>query len=212
MKKSIFALLVLCLTLNVFAQKDNLTLKSSSSISSVDSSFVSLGGGASNLTKSYVDEDKTRTDKVFYVGTHSYRSNFRLSEVNDLLNPALGKLETLLDDATVRKAGASYAVKMNISTPIKNFECLSTMNYKKVQSGAKTIHTYAFTKFNMVFTDFVIEVTTEDLNGQTKISMRNIAAIKGSTIAKLKKVFAVGRFESALKDNMKAFKKGVGGI
>jgi len=80
-----------------------------------------------------------------------------------------------------------------------------------VRRGQKVIHLYRFTNFSMIFTDMVIQAEVETVGGQTKIRLNQIAAVKATAHAKLKGFLAVGKFEKALRENIKRFKDGVGG-
>ena len=195
--------------------QDNLTLSKFSTAASTPAFFIQLGGGSAMTSKTYVDdENKVRTDKIYYTTTHSYGSTFRPDDLNRLLNPANGRLGELFEDTTVRRSAApgAFDVMMIISTPIKNFDCASTLKYTAVKQGLKTIHFYRFTNFSMIFTDMVIQVEVEQVGTMTRVKLGQIAAVKGSAYSKLKSFLAVGKFEKALRENIKRFKDGVRGV
>lgn len=194
---------------------DNLVLTRYMEASEVPSSFLSLGGGSNMTSKSYQDDDnKKRSDKVYYTTTHSYSSSYRMEDITRLMNPADGRLGDLFEETTIARSAAAaiYDVMMGISTPIKNFDCASKLSFKNFKSGAKNVFVYSFSNFNMVFTDMVIQVEVEAAGSGTKIKLSQIAAVKGSTYSKLKRYLAVGKFEKALKENIRKFKDGVGGV
>lgn len=194
---------------------DNLRLTQYKNASDIPSSLLALGGGSAMTNKTFKDDDgNTRSDKIYYTGTHSYTSSYRQEDILRLLNPSDGKLGNLFEDTSVNKSARAglYDVLMKISTPIKNFDCSSTLTYKTIKSGNKNVFTYSFTNFNMVFTDMVIQIEVDSSSGDSQINVKQIMAMKGSTYSKLKNVFAVGKFEKAMKENMKRLKDGVGGI
>lgn len=98
------------------------------------------------MNKSYQDEGKTRTDKIYYTTTHSYESSFKTEDVLRILNPSDGRLGSLFEDTTVNKGTKSgtFKVMMNISTPLKDFNCESILTFKKSNNGNKHIFTYAY--------------------------------------------------------------------
>lgn len=194
---------------------DNLTMTKYTNSSQLPESFYNLGGGNAMASKTYKDDDgKARTDKVYYITTHSYKSSYKMEDVARLLNPAAGRLGSLFEDTEVNKSSNTgvFNVLMEISTPIKNFSCASILNFKNSQEGKKNVFVYTFSNFNMVFTDLVIKVELEDLNSELKVKVSQIAALKGSTYTKLSNYFAVGKFEKSMKLNIKKLKDGVGGI
>jgi hypothetical protein len=211
---ALMCLITLVLSADSRAVSDNLTLTKYMNSSEVPSSFLGLGGGQGMVNKSYRDDDdKSRTDKIYYTTSHSYNSSYRAEDVARLMNPADGRLGNLFEDTSVSKSsGAGYSVMMEISTPIKRFNCASTLNFKNFKSGNKNVFVYHFSNFNMVFTDMVIQVEVESVGANTKIKLSQIAAIKGSTYSKLKSFLAVGKFEKALKENIRKFKDGIGGV
>ncbi|MBA2404622.1 MAG: hypothetical protein H0V66_07615 [Bdellovibrionales bacterium] len=194
---------------------DNLTLNKHTDSSQLSPTFFNLGGGAAMSDKTYHDDDqKTRTDKVYYTSTHSYNSNYSSKEIAMILNPSTGRLGNLFEDTKVEKSSKSngFNVMMGISTPLKTFDCASTLTFKSFKSSGKDIYVYTFSNFNMVFTGIVIQVEVEEVGPETKIKLFQIAAVKGSTYDKLKSYLAVGKFEKALKVNIRKLKDGVGGI
>jgi hypothetical protein len=210
---SFICLVVLLIATDTRAAADNLTLNKYFHSSELPNSFYILGGGSTMAAKKYQDDEgKQRSDKVYYTITHSYSSSYTGSDMDTLLNPASGNLGELLDKTDVKKnkSSESYDVVMAISTPLKTFMCENTLAFKKSKAGNKSIYKYSFTNFNMVFTDLVIQVEVEDKGLESKISVSQIAALKGSTYEKLKTYFAVGKFEKAVKLNLLTFKYGVG--
>lgn len=211
---SFICLAVLLIATDTRAAADNLSLNKYFHSSELPSSFYNLGGGSTMANKKYGDDDgKQRSDKVYYTITHSYSSSYKGSDIDSRLNPASGHLGELLDKTDLKKnnGGDSYDVVMAISTPLKTFMCENTLTFKKSKVGNKSIYKYSFSQFNMVFTDMVIQVEVEDTGSDSKISISQIAALKGSTYEKLKTYFAVGKFEKAVKLNLASFKLGVGG-
>lgn len=193
---------------------DNLSLKSYDSYSDVPAPFKTLGGGVVLDTLSYKDDSgASRTDKTFYTASHSYKSTYKSKDIAKILNPGEGRLGSLFEDTTVSlNKSKSFDVLMTISTPLKDFDCASKLVYKNTSEGIKNVFVYSFSGFNMVFTSMTIKIEMEEVGPTTNIKLTQIAAVKGSTMAKLEKYWAVGQFEKALKANMQKLKKGVGGI
>jgi hypothetical protein len=211
---SIVCLAILLVATDTRAAADNLTLNKYLHSSELPSSFYTLGGASSMASKKYTGDDgKQRSDKVYYTITHSYSSSYTGSDIDSLLNPASGHLGELLDKTDVKKSrsGDSYDIVMAISTPLKTFMCENTLTFKKTKVGNKSIYKYSFTDFNMVFTDMVIQVEVVDTGSDSKVSIFQIAALKGSTYEKLKSYFAVGKFGKAVKLNLATIKYGIGG-
>ncbi len=209
--KLLFTFLIL--TLSLFASADDFfSLKKYTNVHNIPQAFYFLGGGASMVNKAYLDDDGVqRDDKIYYTIIHKYKSALSASEIRRLLNPANNRLGKLFEDTTVtktKKAG-EFKVLMNITTPLKNFPCESTLTYS---TNSSDTFTYRFTDFNMVFTDFIIQIEIEELENYTKVSLFQIAALKGMTHQKLKKFFAVERFENSLKGNIYKFKQGINGF
>lgn len=214
MSKILSALLLL-ISLNTVLAADNLTLTKHKDASSIPKEALAMGGGQAMINRTYTDDDQVkRADKVFYTTTHSYNSNLRIDDLRDLLDPSGDRLETLFDKTSVKKSSRAglYDVNMEISTPIKDFDCGSILNFSKVKKGNKEVFTYTFSNFTRVFTDMTIQVEIEGVGSGSKVRLSQIAAVKGSTIGKLKMFLAVGKFEKALKGNLQKFKAGVGGI
>lgn len=194
---------------------DNLTMTKYTQSSLLPESFLNLGGGSTMVNRTYKDQSgKIRSDKVYYTINHSYKSHYKASDVANLLNPASGKMGSILQNTDVKKSSKNgiFEVLMEISTPIKDFLCTSFLFYKNFQDGNKNVFIYSFTNFNMVFTDMVIRVEVEEVNSELKIRVTQIAALKGMTYDKLKTYFAVGKFEKSIKENIKKLKDGVGGV
>lgn len=211
---SFICLAILLIATDTRAAADNLTLHKYFHSTELPSSFYTLGGASSMASKKYIDDDgKQRSDKVYYTISQSYSSSYRVSDIDTLLNPASGHLEKLLDKTDVKRSRNhdSYDVVMAISTPLKTFMCENTLTFNKSKVGNKTIYKYSFTDFNMVFTDMVIQVEVVDTGSDSKVSISQIAALKGSTYEKLKTYFAVGKFEKAIKVNLSTIKYGIGG-
>lgn len=208
---SLLGLFILAFTLDTRAAGDNLKLVRYDEAGSVPSHLMSLLGSDAKLKSYKDDEGMSRTDKKYYVTTHSYASSYRLSDITKMLNPADGKLETLFEETTLNKTSSQnvFKVMMTIVTPIKNFDCESTLSF----SANRNVFNYRFSNFNMVFTDMAIQVIVEEVNGTAQISLTQIAALKGNTYKKLANTpFAMGSFEKALKKNIRQFKTGVGGL
>lgn len=109
---------------------DNLTMTKYTHSSKLPESFFNMGGGKNMAYKTFKDDEgKSRTDKIYYTTTHSYKSTFRAEEVAKLLNPASGRLGTLFADTEVKRSSNSgvFNVMMDISTPLKTFSCASTL-------------------------------------------------------------------------------------
>lgn len=194
---------------------DNLTLTKFTHSSQVPGDYMALGGGSAMSGKTYKDDEgKVRSDKIYYTISHSYNSTYKMSDISKIMNPASGRLGSLFADTQVNKSSkvGSYDVMMEISTPLKDFECGSSMTFKNALDGKKNVYTYSFTNFNMVFTDMVIKVEVEEVGPSSKIKLSQIVAVKGSTYDKLKTYFAIGKFEKAMKENIRKLKDGVGGI
>ena len=194
---------------------DNLSLKKYFHSSELPSKFYVLGGGISMANKKYEDDDgEQRSDKVFYTITHNYDSSYKSTDLDIRLDPSSGYLGELLEKTSVNKNihTNSYDVIMAVSTPLKTFMCKNRLSFKKIEVGNKTIYKYTFTNFNMVFTDMVIQVEVLKTDTDMKISVSQIAALKGSTYEKLKTFFAVGKFEKVIKLNLLTFKNGLGGL
>ncbi len=209
--KFLFAFLILSLSLLACAD-DFFSLKKYTNAHSIPQAFYQLGGGTSMVNKAYVDDDGAhREDKIYYTITHKYKTSLSASEIRRLLNPANSRLGQLFEETTVTKTKKTgeFKVLMNISTPLKTFPCESTLTYS---TNSSDIFTYRFADFNMVFTDFVIQIEIEEQENYTKVSLFQIAALKGMTHQKLKKFFAVERFENSLKGNVNKFKNGIGGF
>jgi len=176
--------------------------------------FYNFGGAASMANKKYSDDDgKQRSDKVYYTISHIYRSSFKVSDLDQMLNPSSGRLGYLFEDTEVKKSKTldSFDVLLEISTPLKNFICENILTFKKFKSSGKDTYQYTFSHFNMVFTDMVIQVEVQAEGSESLIVVSQVAAVKGSTYEKLKTYFAVGKFEKALKLNLSKFKYRIGG-
>ena len=72
-----------------------------------------------------------------------------------------------------------------------------TISFNSETKLNKKIFSYSFTNFNMVFTDMVIQIELEEVGSVVKV--------------KLSRIFALGKFESAMKLNIKALQQGIGG-
>ena len=180
----------------------------------IPQAFLELGKGQEMMQKIYKDDsDNDRSDKVYYTTTHTYNSFYPLTEISRTLNPINGRLDTLFKDTIVKRTNTSgiFNVLMEISTTLKNFDCESNLSFKSETKLNKKIFTYSFTNFNMVFTDVVIQIELEEMGSVVKVKLSQIAALKGSTYEKLSRFFAIGKFESAMKLNIKALQHGIGG-
>lgn len=185
-------------------------------------SYGSLPGEYARLlpanvaTKNYNDDDgKPRSDKKYYVTTNSYNSKYKFDDVLKLANPASGSLDSLFEDTTIKLTSSKnvFDVTMVISTPVKDFDVESTLTFRPATNGRKATYFYTFSNFNMVFTDMTIKLEIEELNNTVKINLIQVSALKGITYRKLVNTpFAMGGFEKGMKNNIKKFKNGVGGI
>lgn len=205
------ALFILAFSLDTRATEDNLKLTRYEDAASVPAAFMALFGNDVKMKLFMDDEGITRTDKKYYVSTHSYASSYRAADISKILNPSEGRIDTLFNDMGLNKTTLPnvFKVMMTIVTPVKNFDCESTLNF----SSGRNVFTYRFSNFNMVFTDMAIQVVVEEVNGVTQVNLTQIAALKGNTFKKLTNTpFALGSFEKALKTNIRQFKVGVGGI
>ncbi len=194
---------------------DNLTLSKYTQPAKVPDLFLALGGGQSMTSRTYKDDDNNvRTDKVYYTTTHSYKSTYKASDIAKLVNPSFGKTESLFEETQITKSAKTgfFDVVMDISTPFKNFSCASNLNFKNFKEGNKNVFIFSFSNFNMIFTDMVIKVEVEEQNSGTKVMVYQIAAMKGSAYKKLDSYFAIGKFEKAMKQNIRRFQSGIGGI
>ncbi len=210
---SLLGLILLLVTIDSHAG-DNLILNKYFRSSEIPEKFYLLGGGEAMVSKTYLDSGKVRSDKVYYTMTHAYNSNYHIQDIAKILNPSAGRMESLFENTQIKSSPKSgiFDVLMEITTPIKNFLCASSLNLKNTQEGKKQVFLFTFTNFNMVFTDMVVRVEVDETTTGSRLQISQISALKGLTHDKLKSFFAVGKFEKALKLNLMKFKEGVGGV
>ena len=113
-------------------------------------------------------------------------------------------MESLFENIQIKSSSKNgiFDVLMEITTPIKNFLCESSLNLKSAEERNKQVCLFTFTNFNMVFTDMVVRVELDETSTGFRLQISHISALKGVTHDKLKSFFAVGIFEKALKLNI----------
>ena len=182
--------------------------------SQISSSLRGLADGQMVSGTYQDDEGKNRTDKVYYGADFSFITNLKRSDIDSMINPANGRLPQLFSDrVTIRsKGGSSFAMDTTVKVFVTTLQFNGTMNYSSRSSGNSTVHSFSTHSYNsFLFQNRIRAEVTDLANGQTKVHVLQIAAVKGSAQEKLDKIpFGNSKFKSRVLANAKKFKTTLG--
>lgn len=167
------------------------------------------------LNGAYLDDDqRSRHDKVFFTITHNYRSAEPAEALNELLDPANGRVaEIFKDPTTMRPAGANvYNVETQVDAMLTTLEVQSRLAYSKSRQGSLTTHIYRSHSFSMFFHQVVTKVEIDASGPVVQVRISQVTAVKGSAWAKLRLIpFGERTLRRMVSDHAQSFYRALKG-